>query len=78
MRIWTMKKLWMAVTADKYELPLAVETSQTVLARRMGVTPGTIMKKAYQYQHAINKRNPKSGRKPKYWIVGVEVEEGSD
>ena len=73
-----MKKLWMAVTADKYELPLAVETSQTVLARRMGVTPGTIMKKAYQYQHAINKRNPKSGSKPRCWIVGVDVEEGSD
>lgn len=35
-----MKKLWMAVTADKYELPLAVEPSQTLLARRIGVTMG--------------------------------------
>lgn len=73
-----MKKLWMAVTADKYELPLAVEPSQTLLARRIGVTMGTITRKSYEYQHGLIKRNPKAGRKPRYWIVGVEVEEGSD
>lgn len=73
-----MKKLWMAVTADKYELPLAVEPSQTLLARRIGVTMGTITKKSYEYQHGLVKRNSKFGRKPRYWIVGVDVEEGSD
>ena len=32
--------LWMAVTADKYELPLAVEDTQEKLARRLGITKG--------------------------------------
>ena len=30
--------LWMAVTEDRYELPLAVEDTQEKLARRLGIT----------------------------------------
>lgn len=33
---------WMAVTADKYELPIAVELSSEALAKVFGVTGSTI------------------------------------
>lgn len=34
--------LYMCVTKDKYELPLIVEESIAVMARRLGVSPITI------------------------------------
>lgn len=34
--------LWMAVTADEYELPLAVETSAKKLADLIGVSVSTV------------------------------------
>jgi hypothetical protein len=33
---------WMAVTADEYELPLAVEDSARALAERLGMSPNSI------------------------------------
>lgn len=62
--------IWMAVTADKYELPLCVETSQAKLARRLGVTPGTVGALAWRYRNVPPKT--KKGRKPKYRIATVE------
>lgn len=40
--------LWMAVTADKYELPLIVEESAAALAAKCGVTPGTVKSAAFR------------------------------
>ena len=37
--------LWLAVTADRFELPLAVEDSAVELAMRMGVSRRNIYKK---------------------------------
>lgn len=34
--------LYLAVTADKYELPICVETTIDNIARRMGVTRNTV------------------------------------
>lgn len=34
--------LWMAVTADRFELPLCVEESATLLARRLHTTESTV------------------------------------
>ena len=34
--------LWMAVTADEYELPLIVEDTAAALARRLGVSEDTV------------------------------------
>lgn len=42
-------KLYLKVTNDKYELPIAVAESQTELARLLGVSR-TAVNKAYKYQ----------------------------
>lgn len=36
--------LWMVISDDKYELPLIVETSCEMLARKLGVLPNAIYK----------------------------------
>lgn len=38
-----VKYYWMAVTADKYELPLAVADSSYLLARMLDIHPGTVL-----------------------------------
>lgn len=39
-----MKKIYMAVTRDKFSLPLAVADSRKELAKMRGVAPNTISK----------------------------------
>lgn len=39
--------LYVAVTADKYELPIAVARSQSELARTLNTTPRAITSKLY-------------------------------
>lgn len=60
-----MKYLYMLVTKDKYELPLAVAGTRKELGQMLGVSPITIA-------NSIT-RSRKSGRKCKY--VRVEYEE---
>ena len=55
-------KLYMAVTRDKYELPLAVEQTATELAKVLGVRGDTVVKGILR------------GRKG-YAVVDVDVEE---
>lgn len=56
--------LYMAVTADKYELPLAVGTSEDI-ARFAGIKRMTV------YNYIARKM---SGKKNGYKLVRVEVE----
>ena len=39
---------WLAVTADEYELPLAVEDTAAALARRLGVSEDTVRVMEYR------------------------------
>lgn len=55
--------LWMAVTADQYELPMIVEPTSVLLAKKLGVTPNSIQTKA--------KRNY-NGKHTGYRIVKVK------
>ena len=41
------KHLWMAVTADEYETPLAVTETANELGTMIGANPGTIRSEAY-------------------------------
>lgn len=43
-------KLWMAVSPDALELPIAVEHSSQMLAKKMGTTDGNIKSKATKGQ----------------------------
>ena len=38
-----MRKIYVAATADKYELPVAVESSVERLAADVGMTPGSVL-----------------------------------
>ena len=44
-----MKYIWMAVTPDKYELPIAVEDSARKLADLLGVSESTV--KGSEFRH---------------------------
>ena len=68
------KQLWMAVTADEYELLLAVEESSTLLAKKLGVSPRTVVKRAWTYRNGKLKMRG-GGRRCKYRIVMVKMEE---
>ncbi len=57
--------LWMAVTADRFELPLCVEESATILARRLHTTESTVR---------ARKLRQNSGKICGYRIVAVEEE----
>lgn len=73
-----MKNLWMAVTADKYELPLAVEETSTALAKRMGTNKNAIYANMSRYRRGVVKGSTK-GRKShfgeKYHVIKVEESE---
>lgn len=57
--------LWMAVTADRFELPLCVEESATILARKLHTTESTVR---------ARKLRQNSGKICGYKIVAVEEE----
>lgn len=62
-----MKKyLWLAVTADEYELPLIVADTAKELANKCGITTGTVKSSVYQNCSGIA-----AGRK----LIKVEVKE---
>lgn len=62
-----MKVLWMAVTPDEYELPLAVADTAKGLANMLGVTESNVCK--------LWHRKRRGNRKCKYYIYRIEVEE---
>jgi hypothetical protein len=57
--------LWMAVTADRLELPICVEESVTLLARRLHTTESTIRSR---------RSRQNNGKICGYRIVAVEEE----
>ena len=58
-----MRYIWMRVTRDKYELPVAVADTAEELARIVGVNP-----------HTIFKSRKKSGSRSIYKKVEIEEE----
>lgn len=45
------KSLWLEVTQDKYELPVAVASNPYELAEMTGTTPGGIKSMVSKYKH---------------------------
>ena len=58
-------KLYLEITRDKYQLPLAVAESPTELARMCGTTPKTIWQGIYNAKRFGTKR-------PRYIVVEVK------
>ena len=66
-----MKTLWLKVTRDEYELPVAVADTITELAEMCGVMRGTIASQMSR----VN--NPNSPRKKTVYRK-VEIDDGED
>ena len=68
---------WLAVTADEYELPLAVEDTAAALARRLGVSEDTVRVMDYRgknERYIRTKKGPMPGFGTRYKVRKVEVD----
>lgn len=75
--IGKQRYLWMAVTADEYELPLAVEDTAAALARRLGVSENTVRTVEYcgkNERYRRTKKGPMPGFGTRYKVRKVEVD----
>ena len=75
--IGKQRYLWMAVTADEYELPLAVEDTAAALARRLGVSENTVRTVDYRgknERYRRTKKGPMPGFGTRYKVRKVEVD----
>ena len=69
--------LWLAVTADEYELPLAVENTAAELARRLGVSEDTVRVMDYRgknERYRKTRKGPMPGFGTRYKVRKVEVD----
>lgn len=62
-------KLWLCVTQDEYELPMAVADGATELAKMLGTTVDSITSAAWK---------ARKGKKTKYRTVDVNENEDLD
>lgn len=79
--IGKQRYLWMAVTADEYELPLAVEDTAAALARRLGVSENTVRTVEYRgknERYRRTKKGPMPGFGTRYKVRKVEVEHNEE
>ncbi len=70
--------LWLAVTADEYELPLVVEDTAAALARRLGISEDTVRVMEYREKNEKYRRTrkgPMPGFGTRYKIRKVEVKQ---
>ena len=69
--------LWLAVTADEYELTLAVEITAAELAWRLGVSEDTVRVMEYRgknERYRRTKKGPMPGFGVRYKVRKVEVD----
>ena len=69
--------LWMAVTADEYELPLIVENTAAALGRKLGVTEDTVRVMEYRgknERYRRTRKGPMPGFGTRYKVRKVEVD----
>lgn len=64
--------LYMAVTADEYELPLLVEEQMYVFAKKLGIRQDTLSKELSLIKYG---RYKNSGKNRGYRLRKVEVED---
>lgn len=77
----TQQYLWMAVTADEYELPLVIEDTAAALARRLGVSENTVRTVEYRgknERYRKTRKGPMPGFGVRYKVRKVEVKQWRD
>ena len=73
----TQQYLWMAVTADEYELPLIVENTAAALGRKLGVSEDTVRVMEYRLKnerYRKTRKGPMPGFGTRYKVRKVEVD----
>lgn len=73
--------LWLAVTADEYELPMIVENTAAALARRLGVSEETVRVIEYRgknERYRRTRKGPMPGFGVRYKVRKVEVKQWRD
>ena len=73
----TQQYLWLAVTADEYELPLVVEDTAAALARRLGISEDTVRVMDYRgknEKYRRTRKGPMPGFGTRYKVRKVEVD----
>lgn len=73
----TQQYLWLAVTADEYELPLVVEDTAAALARRLGISEDTVRVMEYRgknEKYRRTRKGPMPGFGTRYKVREVEVD----
>lgn len=63
-------KIWLAVTQDRFEFPVAIADSARELAQMVGVKPITILSSVSRSRKRTRKTN--RGIRRKYFVVEVE------
>ena len=69
--------LWLAVTANEYELPLVIEDTAAALARRLGVSENTVRTVEYRgknERYRKTRKGPMPGFGTRYKVRKVEVD----
>ena len=46
--------IWMAVTADQYELPMIVEPTSVLLDKKLGIAPNSVRSKERRKENGIH------------------------
>lgn len=69
-----MKILWLAVTCDKYELPVAVAETLSELSRMLGISASSIC----HSMSRADKYGVKNKRKYKFYKIEVGEENETD
>jgi len=62
-------KIWLAVTPDKYELPITFGESGVELAKLMGIPVASLYQKEWKQRHGVIKGGA-------YKVRVVEIKEG--
>ena len=67
--------VYIAVTSDQYELPIAIADTGPELAALLGISPDAVWQREHQTRVGIN-RNP--GKYRGYKIIRVDLEDDKD
>lgn len=62
----TKNNMWMAITTDKYELPIAIGDTLKELAANLGVTENAL---------CSNRSRKRNGKTNKYIVINIVLDE---
>lgn len=71
-------RIWLAVTQDKYQLPVAVADTAAELARMMGVRQSTVISSVYRQRLRAKTIKGIRGQKKKYFCIEVDDDDEND